>query len=175
MTKKLDKLGVQVIDDFLPQDQFDALSGSLLNSDWPWYFQPVIVHGSTEKIGRETPQFTFMFFRAIEGWTDDVKHVVLPVVEKLNPFSLVRIKANLTVRSHGNFLSGHHIDFSRGKDLTTAIFYLNTTNGGTHFKDGGEVDCVRNRMVIFPSNLYHSGSFCTDQQKRVVINFNFIK
>ena len=38
---------------------------------------------------------------------------------------------------------------------------------------GGKVKSVENRMVIFPSDLYHQGFTCSDKQRKVVINFNF--
>jgi len=50
---------------------------------------------------------------------------------------------------------------------------LNTCNGWTKFKKGGKVDCVANRVVIFNSNLEHAGITCTDQKRKVVINFNY--
>ena len=39
--------------------------------------------------------------------------------------------------------------------------------------NGDKVECVENRMVIFDSNLKHEGVSCTDQQRKVVINFNY--
>jgi len=173
MPQNTDPNGVQVIDNFLPNYQFRPLKRLLLGSDFSWYFQETVVHDSKEE-GKHLPQFTYTFFRRVDGWTDRHREVILPLIDKLDPFTLVRIKANLTVAHSKNVLSGFHTDFAR-HDLTTSIFYVSSTNGPTFFEGGSKVDCVENRMVIFPSNLYHSGSFCTDQQKRVVINFNFIK
>ena len=61
------------------------------------------------------------------------------------------------------------------KQLTTSIFYVNTNNGYTKFEDGTKVESVANRMVIFPSNMKHIGTSCTDEKTRVVINFNYFK
>ena len=55
----------------------------------------------------------------------------------------------------------------------TAVFYINTNNGWTEFKKGGKVKSVANRIVIFDSKLEHSGVTCTDENKRVVMNFNY--
>ena len=58
----------------------------------------------------------------------------------------------------------------------TAIFYVNTNNGYTIFKDSQEkVDCIENRLVTFPTDTDHCGVSCTDSKQRVVINFNYIK
>ena len=43
------------------------------------------------------------------------------------------------------------------------------------FKDGGKVKSVANRMIVFPCALKHRGVSCTNQMKRVVINFNYEK
>ena len=68
---------------------------------------------------------------------------------------------------------GYHID---GYDCShTSIYYVNTNNGYTKFKKGGKVKSVENRMVIFDSDDWHQGFTCTDQQRRVLINFNFDK
>ena len=57
--------------------------------------------------------------------------------------------------------------------MTTSILYLNTNNGWTAIKGYGKVENVANRMVIFDSNLQHTGVTCTDQNRRVMINFNY--
>ena len=58
--------------------------------------------------------------------------------------------------------------------MTTSILYINTNNGWTVIKGYGKVESVANRMVIFDSNLQHSGVTCTDKNRRVVINFNYV-
>ena len=57
--------------------------------------------------------------------------------------------------------------------MTTAIYYLNTNNGFTKFENGDKVNSVANRMVIFDSNLKHTGTSCTDAHARMLINFNY--
>ena len=50
---------------------------------------------------------------------------------------------------------------------------MNTNNGYTIFEDGTKVESVANRMITFPANLKHTGTSCTDQQVRIVINFDY--
>ena len=50
---------------------------------------------------------------------------------------------------------------------------MNTCNGYTKLKKGGKVKSVANRMLIFDSDLEHAGFTCTDEQNRVVVNFNY--
>ena len=44
----------------------------------------------------------------------------------------------------------------------------------TLFEDGTKVQSKENRVVIFDSQMRHAGIPCTDEKRRVVINFNFI-
>ena len=52
------------------------------------------------------------------------------------------------------------------------LFYLNDNNGETHFKNK-KVLPKANRAVFFNPSESHSSSLCTDQNRRVVINFNY--
>ena len=99
----------------------------------------------------------------------------------LDIVSWVRIKINLTLKDQKSKLWGWHTDYENSfvekpqfANMKTSIFYLNNTNGPTVFKDGTEVECVRNRLVTFPSNTIHSGRSHTEgNDKRIVINFNY--
>ena len=63
-----------------------------------------------------------------------------------------------------------HIDQPKGK---TGIFYINTCNGYTKFKNGEKIKSEKNKYVEFDSILEHTGSSCTDEKRRIVINFNY--
>ena len=70
------------------------------------------------------------------------------------------------------------ISFANGsvalpENIFTGVFYINTCNGGTKFKNGPKVKSVANRVVIFDTNFEHAAVTCTDKQSRVVVNFNF--
>ena len=52
---------------------------------------------------------------------------------------------------------------------------MNTNDGYTEFEDGTKVESVANRLVTFPANLKHTGTSCTDEKTRIVINFNYFK
>ena len=84
---------------------------------------------------------------------------------------LTRIKANLNPRTLFNIKAGYHYDY---KDIMTAVYYINTNNGWTTFKKGGRVKSVANRIVVFDSNLLHSGVSCTNEKIRMVVNFNYV-
>ena len=61
-------------------------------------------------------------------------------------------------------------------DLTVnGDMYLNDTNGPTVFRDNDKsVQCIKNRLLIFPSTERHSGSSHTEgDDLRMVVNFNY--
>ena len=90
---------------------------------------------------------------------------------RLELSELIKIKANLSFRTTEKIIHGYHVDLPY--ECKTAIYYLNTNDGCTMFKDGREVGSVENRLVIFNSQLAHTGTTCTDQKIRSVINFNY--
>ena len=104
-----------------------------------------------------------------------------PIFKHENIMSLYRIQSNLNPSSeklkfYGN---GFHTDNNRCNDenppcMTTSILYINTNDGYTQFEESGErVESVRNRMLKFPCHLKHTGTNCTDEQMRIVVNFNW--
>jgi hypothetical protein len=163
-------MGVEVIDNFLPNSQFQSIERILMGDLIPWYYNPYIVHKGDGK-----SQFTHVFFNDAPPWNgkkSEYFNLWIPCIQKLKCYSLNRIKANLTQRTVFHRKTKHHIDI---KDMFTAIFYINTCNGYTRFKKGSNVKSVSNRMVIFDSNLQHSGVTCTNGKVRVVVNFNFTR
>jgi hypothetical protein len=65
-----------------------------------------------------------------------------------------------------------HIDTGI-KGHKTAVFYVNTNNGGTIFLNGKKTNSVANRLVEFDSHQKHAAVDCTDEKVRVVVNFNY--
>ena len=52
---------------------------------------------------------------------------------------------------------------------------MNTNNGYTKFENGTKVESVANRMLTFSANMKHTGTSCTDEKRRIVINFNYYR
>ncbi len=98
--------------------------------------------------------------------------LVDPILKKINPTKIYRIKANLTVGRNNPECTSFHIDSSNLG--LTGIYYVNTCNGYTLFEESKiKVESVANRMLIFDNKLRHTGVTCTDSKFRVVINFNW--
>ena len=153
---------MKVIDDFLPN--FKALKTLVMGHHFPWNYNDSILppdHAGYKPL----PQFIHYFLYENGEPGPYYSHIR----DCLNYFEgrPLRVKANLTMH---NGDGGYHIDIP---NCTTAILYMNTCEGYTKFKDGSIIDSIENRMVIFDSNLEHSGFTNTDGKRRVVINFNY--
>jgi len=166
---------VQVYDNFLDENYFKCLQDYFLGADCPWYYNRFVVaedEVGTVKNELNSFQFTHCFYDYDEPRSRDWE-IVKPLRSILTMESLIRMKANLIPRLDTVEEHGHHVDFKF--PCNTAVLYLNTCNGYTKFEESGEkVYSVENRLVVFPSHLRHTGSSCTDQKVRVVLNLNWI-
>ena len=167
----------KVVEDFLEPDEFEKISTLMSSQTFPWYYNNHVIRPgpqpfeSLECEKKDNWQFIHLFYSGARI-NSDYFEVLLPIVNKLRVKALVRIKANCVARTEKPVLHGHHVDFDY-EGCTTSILYVNTNNGFTQFKNGEKVGSVANRLVTFPSPTYHSGVSCTDEQVRMVINFNY--
>jgi len=161
---------ITLIDNFLQNDQYQNLKNKIIRNDFPWYYSPNVVRKNEEK---QHFQFTHCFFDNQNLFLRDFYYPVGidDIMKVLNCRDLVRIKANLTTNSNKIIEHSLHRDYIY--DCTTSIYYVNSNNGYTLFEDGTKIESIENRMVIFPSNLMHTGTTCTNQNIRCVINFNY--
>lgn len=156
---------MKVIDNFLSKNNFNELKNTLLNDFFPWYF----CDGKVFKNDGDF-QFTHVFFE--HNKINSVSFELLKnLMLYLNVKALVKIKANLTLKEKTFKQFKFHTDCD--VNCNTAVFYLNTNNGKTIFKNKKEIESVENRILIFPSNLEHAGTSTTDTPYRMVLNLNY--
>ena len=164
---------IQVIDNFISKYDFDNLTSSIF--DIPWFFSTISNEDDPNDNllceSLDNFHFTHLFFKDFQV-TSNYSELITPILEKLNPRALVKIKANMNPRTQKIIEHVFHSDLDY-IDSFTSVYYVNTNDGYTLFEDGTIVESVENRMVIFPSNLKHTGTTCTNQRSRVVINFNY--
>ena len=157
---------IKVIDNFLPSGEFNKLSKTLLSYDFPWFY-----NDSIDRSGDGDFQYFHRFYDTYDGQSDWYD-LLIPALNCIDGYKLKRAKANTTTRRIFRKRQTFHTDM---KNVTTGILYINTNNGGTKFKNGPFVKSIANRYVEFDSNMEHCGVFCTDQKRRVVLNFNFTR
>lgn len=123
----------------------------------------------------ENVQLVHGFFLKKQGiyFKSPYLETIRPLIEKLAPRSLIKVKANRTVKRDRHVEYGLHVD-TRRPGATTAIFYLNTNDGYTRFSNGDKVMSVENRLVLFGAGNLHTGASCTDADERMVLNLNMM-
>jgi len=166
----------QIINNFLPRNEFLAIKESILNDQFPWVLHEKSYPNESGCEDRFNCQFVHVFYQS-PTYTSQYLNIINPILKKIPHQLFIRAKANITTAAESLQIYGHHIDIPEqlASISKTAIFYLNTNNGYTLFEsDNQKIDSVENRLVIFDSTERHSGTNCTDQKYRSVINFNFI-
>mgnify|MGYP001165282724 CR=1 FL=1 len=185
---------LKVYNNFLDQSDYDRLYENLYIQDFPWYyvstqsypedtgdiFDTHLTHVVYEKALEHSSNFREIFDSLVEKTTHCVYGAFLPD-------RILRVKCNLLLAQHEQTMSAWHTDYSaddialpyfnspltQGKG-TTAIYYLNTNNGYTEFKEDGKISSEENKLIIFDTKKEHRAVRQTDTKSRIVVNINFM-
>jgi hypothetical protein len=151
---------------FLPKKTFKKIQSYLMSDYFPWYFNDCV-----NSVGDNFFQFTYIFLdeRGI-NCSEEIMNLIKPILLKIKYKKLIAVKANLLTKTDSIVEHGMHIDKLSGK---TSIFYINSCNGYTKFKNGKKFKSEENKLIEFNSKLKHTGSSCTDKNRRVVLNINY--
>jgi hypothetical protein len=179
---------MKIIDNFLSEEDFKNLETTITKGDFQWRKSVILSGGRFKPNKIFNIQFVHRFANihteSVDGVLEKVElvksphfDIIEPILDKIDYSSIIRIKANLNVAMLKPEPSGFHIDAGDGNNVRpgyTGIYYVNTCNGYTLFRDGTKVDSVANRMLIFDNQLQHTGVPCNDNRHRIVINFNWL-
>ena len=160
----------KVIDNFLEQSYFNELVDLYEANDFGWFVCREITNKG-EKLGN-------LYYQTHTLFIDHKIHSphfgkFEPLLKKLGVKALLRLRTNLFPGKDKVSEHGWHIDYQFKNK--TAVFYINTNDGYTKFKDGALETSKENKYIEFNSKLLHSGSSCTNKNIRVVLNLNYIK
>ena len=167
---------MQVIDNFLNEEDYTALCGGMLSNSFPWYWGWTKTR-DPDKGGGDAHihncQLVHPYYRDHEK-TGKHWYLIEPIVNKLEASAFIRIKANLTMATPHIIETYMHHDYSSNMEHNIAIYYLNDNDGYTKFESTGEIiRSVGNRILIFDGREKHCGTTHTNQKFRCVINFNY--
>jgi len=162
-------------DDFLDQVDFANIKNIMLGHELPWFFQHEVAFPKKNEIKDIVHGDEFfwghVFFRPNQGISSPFFKILAPILKKLKPKALIRIRANLFSNQ------GKIIEHENHSDCPFkhkgALFSLNTCNGFTVLKDNTKIKSVENRMLLFDPSLPHRSSTCTDAKVRCNININY--
>ncbi len=160
-------------DGFLDFELFREIQNSLIHEPL-WKFEDGIDY---EDDGVGKFQFVHVFILSGHPFSP-FYNVIAPALEKIDPLTFLSVKANMLPRTDEIRENRFHIDLSfmdhgRMSEWRTGILYLNTNNGYTLFEDGTKIESVANRFISFPSAMSHKGTTCSDENKRIILNFNY--
>ena len=162
---------IEVVDNFLPEKIhrriYEVLSDIEMSPNFPWHLAHTVTHGQKED------DYSFYFFHLF--YTQDQPQcqfyeLLFPLLEKIDPKALIRIKANLypnqgSVREHAM-----HRDFPYKH--SGALYSLNTCDGYTRIGDE-KIPSVANRLILFDPSEQHCSTTCSDAKYRMNININY--
>ena len=167
---------MEIEDDFLEQKEFDKLQTSFMGDMFPWFFSDEIDY----KDDKNKYQFVHRIYSSMHPFQySEACATISPILKIINPLALIRAKANLLTRTSNIIENSYHFDMEfknpeKMKLFGTSIYYVNTNNGYTKFEDGTKVESVANRMITFPADMKHTGTSCTDEKRRIIINFKLL-
>ena len=158
----------KVIDNYLEADQHLILKTMMESNEFPWFYTKGIVD-ETDDPKLFDYQFNHIFY-INNNINSNFFNYLNPILDKLKPLSLIRVKANLNPPTEKIIKSDYHTD--QNFKCNIAIYYINDNDGYTII--GKEkILSKKNRMVLFNSNKKHYGTNSTNCNNRMVINFNY--
>ena len=157
---------MKVINNCLNKEEFINFQKLLMNNNFPWYVTWGVSYPNDKNY-----QFTHTFYNNYEI-KSSYFNLLNSILKILNPISIIKIKANLLVKENKIIKHGYHTD-NNLKNAKTAVFYVNTNNGFTEFKNKKISKSEENKLIIFNSELEHTGTTCTNFDYRIIINFNY--
>ena len=169
---------IKIIENFLEKKDFQFIKDKILDNYFPWFFQEnkerYFNEDSYERGKKDLTQYqyTHNFYEDYEP-RSNYFNILYPLFKKLNVKSLIRVKANLNPYSKELVEGYFHKDYVDYNSYT-AVFYVNTNNGYTLFKDKNKkILSEENKIVIFNSNVWHKGTNTNNNKRRVVLNINY--
>lgn len=167
---------MQVIDDFLPKEDFEYLKEIFLSDYFPWYVQKDISIQDDWFDNKNSYMLTHGVYKdnvPNSKWFDDINDILLSKVNsiiKVN--SILRIKLNHYPSSNTIVKHKMHYDFDFNHNAL--LYSLNDCDGYTYFEDGSKVQSKANRIILFDASVPHCSTNCTDSKYRININANWL-
>jgi len=159
---------MEIIKNFLLREEYNNLKNMFFSDYFPWFFH------ERSCADNKNSQFQFIHgFYGEGGINSSFFKNLEPIISKLNPITIYRIKANLNTRTDSVIETGAHNDINDSR-FTSAVFFLNKCDGYCKI-DNKKYFSEDNKLVKFKSNIMHSGSTTSDTDRRIVLNIVFIE
>jgi hypothetical protein len=172
----------EILDNFLPQEDFLNIKNLLDSPGFPWYFNKKTAINVKDYENEDWDfQFCHSFYSMRDyGWCTSQNNIniITPLITKIFPLSILSIKSNLNTKAPKNYDYAKHVDHDFGSLARTAVYYINSNDAKTFLEldqnNVIEVESAENRLVWFDSSINHWGQSPTNIQNRILINLNYI-
>jgi len=174
------------IEDLLGPNHYGWLRSKLDSPTVGWFYAETTANYNDQLLPYHS-SFSHLIFKKDRGAISDLFDVVMPVLttaldqQQKNLKDLIRIRMGLITRVPHNVIHAPHKDDS--EPHTTGLYYLNDTDGDTvvyNETSASENYTVKetlkpkaNTWHQFDGAHYHSSSAPTQNEKRIVITYNF--
>ena len=156
----------QIVDNFLEKEDFLKIKNTMMGENFEWYYGENV----SNKKSNDGFYFVHNFYKDYVVTSDKII-LLNPIIFKIKPKAVIRIKGNFYPQTHKIIEHGKHADYLF--EHKGFILYINNNNGFTRLQDGTIVESVENRGLFFEAHIEHNSSTCTDQKGRININFNY--
>jgi hypothetical protein len=161
--------------DFLDVEDFNRIKNVFFDCNFPWYYHSSVDFDPNKYVNLDNPwnfQFVHSFYSNYAPNSQYIE-ILAPILKKLNPAAIVKIKANLQTRTEKIVEYNMHSDTDLEVKCKTSILYINSNDGYTKFESGETVISEENKLITFDSDRLHTGSSCTTEKCRIVLNLNY--
>ncbi len=162
----------EIIDNFLSKEDHYRMKKDLENRNFQWYFSPKSGHPEEQEELYNWQYFHTMYYHQ-GGYKSRLFPIVQPLITKLKPMILIRVKVNATMYDKKIIEYPIHVDTDI--KCKTGIYIIDTSDGYTYFKDGQRIDSIANRFITFDSHHEHAGTNLTSAKRRIVVNINYMQ
>lgn len=159
-------MGFIIKKNFLEKQFFNNFKNILFSEEINWFFKKNMTKN-------DNYFFNHCFYKNYIPMSSFFEDFIRPILLKLNAVTVSEVRANLMLKKPYQYQSNFHVD--RTFDCKTAILYMNTCNGYTLLYEDKKIkiNSEENKILIFDSQIKHAAVSQTDEERRIVINFNY--
>jgi hypothetical protein len=192
---------MQIIDNFLPEEDFLEIRNQVLGVGFPWFYVDRVSASEESWIGITDPNCkeTDGFFNTVINTQREYYNPLAQIFDKFfiglerigyKPEDMIVCRLSMKFPKNGFTSETYqlpHIDLP-GKPHDSLIFYLNDSDGPTRlfeeFYDGTKqktfkvkeaVKPVANRLLQFDGFQYHTAANPIETSRRIILNLNLHK
>jgi hypothetical protein len=159
----------QIIDEFLPKEDFIKLKNIIYGVNFPWFLQQNL----------ETPNVSdknYCYYTHLllnDGIQNSaVFNDIWDILKGHFDWKMIgRVKCNSYPAS--SILLEHEDHVDAPWEHKGLILSMNTCDGATVLEDGNRIESIENRALFFDPSKPHHSTNCTNDKARVNININY--